>query len=319
MRRIAAELVPRYAIFCPTALEAAARMTLQLSDWSCNILLKGGKEGEGLAGETAEACFDGLVNIVTAAVNSAFELSSLGAMCTEVCRNIYLYLLRQLDGRDLLNLYDSSAKDEENSDKQREHPNGEDIDAIVDSINPEKLGALIISSIVQVFTCDPQGVLTVCLELLRATDADHRKAGQHFLAQIVKSRSDSKSSNGSPVEKVQSSAVAVGAEVDGSKQLEAEQTAMKVDASSAGLDREEPAIGKSSLVATVSYNLFIHFWVCCRARNLKWPLDTFLYLPTVSIYVSMSVALHSTVEGRYLRQALPFTLRATSYNNLSGR
>jgi activating signal cointegrator complex subunit 2 len=256
VRRIAAELVPRYAIFCPTALEAAAKMTLQLSDWSCNILQKGGKEGEGLAGETAEACFDGLVNIVAAAVNSAFELSSLSAMCSEVCRNIYLYLLRQLDGRDLLNVYSSSAKDEDNTDKQREHPNAEDIDAIVDSINPEKLGALIISSIVQIFTCDPQGVLTVCLELLRATDADHRKAGQHFLAQIVKSRNGSKSSDESPAEIIQSSVVAASTEVDGSKQLEVEQTAMKIDVSSSAQDREEAAVGKSSLVATVSSRIF---------------------------------------------------------------
>lgn len=306
MRRIAAELVPRYAVFCPTALDSAAKVTLQLSDWSCNILLKGGKEGEGLAEETAEACFDGLVNIVTAAVNSAFELSNLSAMCTEVCRNIYLYLLRQLDGRDLLSVCDSSAKDDGNSEKQREYSNGEDINAIVDSINPEKLGALIISSIVQVFTCDPQGLLTVCLELLRATDADHRKAGQHFLAQIVKSKSDSKSSKGSPVGKDQSGAVAVGVEVDDSKQLEVEQTAMQVDASSSELDREGEDIGKSSLVATVSSYL-LYFWVDCRARNSKRPFYTSVYFPTATIHVYISVSLHSTVEGIYLRQAYPFT------------
>ena len=265
MRRIAAELVPRYAIFCPSVLEAAARMTLQLSDWSCNILQKGGKEGEGLAGETAEACFDGLVNIVNAALNSAYELSSLSAMCSEVCRNIYLYLLRQLDGRDLLNVHIHSTKDEGNSDKQRENPNVEDVDAIVNSVNPEKLGELIISSIIQIFTCDPQGVLAVCLELIRGTDADHRKAGQHFLAQIVKSRNGSKSSNVSPVEKTQNSGVAVTSEADGSKQMEVEQTAMKIDASSSGQDLEEAAVGKSILVATVSSRIFC--FVSCKSNN----------------------------------------------------
>lgn len=254
MRRIAAELVPKYAIFCPTALEAAARTTLQLSDWSCNIILKGGKEGEGLAGETARACFGGLVNIVSAAVTAAFELSSLGAMCLDVCRNIYLYLLRQLDGRDLVNFDDSDVTNDESMDKQGEHSNGEDsIDAIVDSIKPEKLGALIISSIVEVFSCDPQGVLNVCLELLRASDADHRKAGQHFLVQIVKSGSESKSDNETPMEKVENSVDAPGTEVDGSKQPEAEQTAVKDEVNVSGLDRKEAPNGKPSLVALVSF------------------------------------------------------------------
>lgn len=70
----------------------------QLLDWSCNILLKGGKEGEGLVGEIVEVCFDGLVNIVIVVVNLVFEFFSLGVMCIEVCCNIYLYFFWQLDG-----------------------------------------------------------------------------------------------------------------------------------------------------------------------------------------------------------------------------
>uniref|UniRef100_A0A7I4CL76 RRM domain-containing protein n=1 Tax=Physcomitrium patens TaxID=3218 RepID=A0A7I4CL76_PHYPA len=294
VRRIAAELVPRYVIFCPTALEAAARMTIQLSDWSSSILLKGGKEGEGLAGETAEACFDGLVNIVTAAVNSAFELSSLSAMCSEVCRNIYLYLLRQLDGRDLLNVFNSSGKDEVKSIKHKIPPNGEDIDAIVDSINPEKLGALIISSTVQVFTCDPQGVLTVCFELLRATDADSRKAGQHFLSQIVKFRSNTKVSNASPVEKVQSSAVAITSEVDGSKQSEVEETVVNIDFSSSGPDREEATIADSSLVATVIHSKpELERWLVSAVRHFRRTASNSVIDEALPVLLPLLKSLHT--------------------------
>lgn len=50
-----------------------------------------------------------------------------------------------------------------------------------------ELSPILTSSIVQVFTCNPQGVLYACFELLQASDADHRKAGQQFLAQIVNS------------------------------------------------------------------------------------------------------------------------------------
>ena len=183
VRRIAAELVPRYAVFCPTALDLAARTTLQLSDWSCGLIRKGGKEGEGLAGETAEACFYGLVNIAAAAVTAAFELSSLSAMCTEVCRNIYMYLLRQLDGRQLNLAYETNAEEE---DRSEEATKAEEIDLIADSVGPKKLDSLITSSVLQIFTCDPQGVLSACLELLRATDGEHRRDGQHFLAQVMK-------------------------------------------------------------------------------------------------------------------------------------
>lgn len=186
VRRIAAELVPRYAVFCPTALDLAARTTLQLSDWSCGLIRKGGKEGEGLAGETAEACFHGLVNIAAAAVTAAFELSSLSAMCTEVCRNIYMYLLRQLDGRQLNLAYETNVQEEDRSTRHEAATKADDIDLIADSVGPKKLDTLITSSMLQIFTCDPQGVLSACLELLRATDGEHRRDGQHFLAQILK-------------------------------------------------------------------------------------------------------------------------------------
>lgn len=253
VRRIAAELIPRYAIFCPTALEAAARTTLQLSDWSCGILRKGGKEGEGLAGETAEACFYGLVTIATAAATSAFELSSLSATCTEVCRNIYLYLLRQLDGRDLFHQYNFNGKEEEADAKQGENSKGDDVDTIVDSLDPERLGALIASSILQIFTCDPQGVLSVCFELLRSTDVYLRRDGQHFLAQILKSENPA---HPEMLESKNIKNIGDSSEGDDHRQKKME-VAPRVDVNTLTQAQDEEAIDVPfSLVARVSHQFF---------------------------------------------------------------
>lgn len=182
-RRIAAELIPRYAMFCPSALEAAAKTTIQLLEWSCGVLRKGGSIQDPLVGKTAEACLDGLVHLAAASVSAASSLLSVGGICTEVCRTIYTYLLRQLNGHEL---FQPSECRIGKAEVQEEASNIEkESETFAECTKPDKLVRLISSSLLRIIKGDAEGILSVCFELL-SLDAEHRKNVQQFLAQILK-------------------------------------------------------------------------------------------------------------------------------------
>ncbi|CAM6073717.1 unnamed protein product [Sphagnum tenellum] len=182
-RRIAAELIPRYAMFCPSALEAAAKTTIQLLEWSCGVLRKGGSIEDPLVGKTAEACLDGLVHLAAASVSAASSLLSVGGICTEVCRTIYTYLLRQLNGHEL---FQPSECRIGKAEVQEEASNIEkESETFAECTKLDKLVRLIRSSLLRIIKGDAEGILSVCFELL-SLDAEHRKNVQQFLAQILK-------------------------------------------------------------------------------------------------------------------------------------
>ena len=41
-------LIPRYALHCPSALEAACKVTMQIGDWSFSLALRG-EDADGIA------------------------------------------------------------------------------------------------------------------------------------------------------------------------------------------------------------------------------------------------------------------------------
>ncbi|KAL3683783.1 hypothetical protein R1sor_001805 [Riccia sorocarpa] len=159
VRRLAAEFIPRYAWTCPSALEAASRATLELCDWSSDMLRREKDEG-GIIGDIAEACFGGLVKLSNAAVTTS-EQSSM----VTVCQRIALYLFRRFNREEM----------EVESSKTESKPTGSD-----------RLRRLVTASLYKVFSVDPEGVLTTCFDVLRSSVSEHRGKGLHFLTQIMK-------------------------------------------------------------------------------------------------------------------------------------
>ncbi|XP_024515276.1 uncharacterized protein LOC9653492 isoform X1 [Selaginella moellendorffii] len=174
VRRIAAEIIPRYAVYCPTALDAAARVILQICDWTSSILVHD-KAHDDVIAETAQACFSGLVQLSIAANTVAGSFLGLGDMCAGVCRNIASYLLCQLNGNELL-----CEEDEESSSS---------------SAGGRKIGQVLSESMSKLFRNDPENVIASCFELLRADAPEQRKHALHFLAQIAVEEIDEKNTD----------------------------------------------------------------------------------------------------------------------------
>ncbi|MCO5563874.1 hypothetical protein L7F22_017525 [Adiantum nelumboides] len=169
---IAAELIPRYAVYCPSSIDLASNVLIQILEWSEDFVFQD-EDFDGVAFRTAKACLSGMVELSAAAVTAAIEVPEISDMSMAVCQNIAFYMLCRLEGRDpprfLLNEYEDK------------------IAACMESGTTvqEKLLDLVSINLVRLFHTHPKSIFAACFDLLGANSESQRKRGQQFLAQIM--------------------------------------------------------------------------------------------------------------------------------------
>ncbi|XP_031483930.2 uncharacterized protein LOC116253306 isoform X2 [Nymphaea colorata] len=181
-QRIIAELIPRYALYCPTALEAAAKVAINMYDCNLLIMLRG-EDTDGIAFQTAQACVFGLVDICNAASTVAPSSSVIGGICSAVFLNVLTFFISTFEGK---NIYEASdlelEKIEDSKDffaklKQAMEEN--------DTSVSEKLFFFRALSLIRIFVYCPRRVLSACFELLDSIDIGVQKGGFYFLRQVT--------------------------------------------------------------------------------------------------------------------------------------
>lgn len=182
VQRVVAELIPRYASHCPTALEAAAKVSINMYGWSLGVIMRG-EDVDGVAYQTAKACIFGLVDICCTASQEAPTSSVIEVICAAVFINVLTFFTSSFEGQDIYHIGSQEILklQEPLEFFNLKQENSDDNAPILQKLL--KFRAL---CLLRIFFSFPKDLLAVCFELLASrADTDLYKRGVYFLSQVT--------------------------------------------------------------------------------------------------------------------------------------
>ncbi|KAI3513019.1 hypothetical protein L1887_20343 [Cichorium endivia] len=185
VQRLVAEFVPKYASYCPTALEAAAKVCINVHNWSMAIINRG-EDTDGFSFETARICIFGLATICQTASSETPTSSVIQGICSTVFLNVLTFFISSFEGqeifqivnKDVTKMFDSPKTF---SDLKQKFSNAD----WTPSVKLSKLRAL---CILWIFFNSPRSTLSACFELCTSSSTDGvnvPNGGQYFLNQVT--------------------------------------------------------------------------------------------------------------------------------------
>ncbi|KAG5121276.1 hypothetical protein JHK84_039616 [Glycine max] len=263
VQRIVADLIPRYACHCPTALEAAAKVVINMHNLSLTLISRG-EDSSGIAFETARACICGLADVCCVASSVAPTSAVIRGICAAVFQNVLTFFIALFEGKDVLQMVDKNFLNMQDTPEAFSELKQKVLDEDESSLT--KLSKLRVLCLLWIFFSCPKDLLAACLDLLgSATKEGTNDEGQHFLSLVTSTFDDDKAVHlleraiGGP----KSCTDSIGS---GIRDNEAGETIMTEDKHASGGDS---SVGKSCLLIQVlNKDPSLLKWMLCRCKKL---------------------------------------------------
>lgn len=182
VQRLVAEYIPRYASFCPTALEAAGNAIINVHN-KCVAMISHGQDVDGIAFETAKACISGLVDICQAAASDTPTTAFTQSICSAVFLNVFTFFVSSFEGKSILDIVDQRLLKIYDVTESLSDFNREFLEE--DSPIFLKLSKFRTLSFLRIFFSFPKYSLVACFELLESTGMEGIQKGNYLLRQLT--------------------------------------------------------------------------------------------------------------------------------------
>lgn len=184
VQRIVADLIPRFSSCCPTALEAASKVVINMHDCSLAVINRG-EDADAVAFQTAKSCILGLFDICRIASLEAKKSSVIQGICSAVFQNLLTFFSSSFEGKDIFLI---SGKD-----IVKMLDSADVFNELKEKIFDENMSAPIILfklsalSLLRIFFRYPKNLLAACFHVLQSTAAEEfHKEGLYFLSQVTR-------------------------------------------------------------------------------------------------------------------------------------
>uniref|UniRef100_A0A1J3HPD7 Spen paralogue and orthologue SPOC C-terminal domain-containing protein n=1 Tax=Noccaea caerulescens TaxID=107243 RepID=A0A1J3HPD7_NOCCA len=195
VKRLVADLVPRYALYCPTAVGDSVQAVIDMHNFSLEAL-KRGQDADGVAFQTAKACVFGLVDLCSAASSNTTSSPGARDICSAVFRNVLTFFVLSFEEKDIFQIV-------EKSDLKVQDPD-EIFSQLMQKLSDGNLSPLVklsqfrVLALLKVFFNFPKNSISTCFGFFNSSSTEDVATGRYLITHMSDKINDTDAASNEP-------------------------------------------------------------------------------------------------------------------------